>query len=75
MENRDGNLEYILFIIVTIAFAGIYAFLSLVLYTLDVDDMLAARGFGKWPFRIVVFVITVIIILLLPFLNRFFVSY
>jgi hypothetical protein len=69
MENRNGNLEIIAVAVFVLIFAALYALVALILYTLDVDDKLAAKGFSKLQYRTIIFAITVLCLIMLWFLN------
>jgi hypothetical protein len=64
MEDRHGHLELLAFAALTLLFVAIYAFLALILYTLDVDDKLAARGVSKLQYRMMIFALTILSIVL-----------
>lgn len=64
MEDKYPTLEFLAIAFLALLFAAIYAFLALVLYTLDVDDKLAAKGVNKLQYRMMIFAITVLAIVL-----------
>jgi hypothetical protein len=69
MENRDHNLELIGIALALLFFVATYALVALILYTLDVDDKLAAKGFSKLQYRMIIFTITVLCLIMFWFLN------
>jgi hypothetical protein len=65
MEDRNGILELLTAAFLVVIFTATYAFIALILYTLDIDDKLAAKGFSKLQYGMIIFVITVLSIILL----------
>jgi hypothetical protein len=69
MENRNHNLELIVFTLALLFFVAMYGFVALILYTFDIDDKLAAKGFSKLQYRMIIFAITILCLIILWFLN------
>jgi cytochrome bd-type quinol oxidase subunit 2 len=65
MEGTDGIIIGVG--LLALLFTIIYAVLALIFFNLKMDDKLAARGYSKLQYRMLIFVITILVVLLIVF--------